>query len=448
MAEDTGLVLIALLLVLLNGFFVASEFAIVKLRSTRVENLRAVHGWRGRILSVVHRRLDAYLSACQLGITLASLGLGWIGEPAFARLLEGPAEWLGLDDDPDRVEAAAFVFAFTTISFLHIVIGELAPKSMAIRMPETVSLWTAIPLWTFFWLMYPFIWVLNASANVMLRWIGLGGLTPDAHESPYSREELRAILHMSRPATEIGERIVTSVVSHALELPDLDVSDLMRPTSELVGFERGATYEEVHRIVREHRFSRYAVFGDDRRVVGVVHLKDLVLEHDGPDYFERLEALSREPLIVAEHTKIAFLLAQFQQGASHFAIASFADGRVAGFLTMEDVFEAIFGEILDEHEPQRRRVRPGPRWEGASLIARGDTPLFRLERELNRTVQGSEDIGTISGLLMAKLDRVPRQGDSVHHDALRFDVLDVRGRRPGWVRISSEQVSAPLVPPQ
>jgi CBS domain containing-hemolysin-like protein len=393
---------------------------------------------------VVHRRLDAYLSACQLGITLASLGLGWIGEPAFARLLEAPAEWLGLDDDPHKVEAAAFVFAFTTISFLHIVVGELAPKSMAIRMPEAVSLWTAIPLWTFFWVMYPFIFVLNASANVMLKWIGLGGMPAHAHESPYSREELRAILHMSRPASEVTERVVSSVVSHVLELPDLEVSDLMRPASELVGFAPGSSYQQVQDTLRQHRLSRYVLFGEGQSVQGVVHLKDIALEPDGPDYFDRLTALARAPLKVSEHTKIALLLKQFQQGESHFAIASFSDGRVAGFLTLEDVLEAILGEILDEHETQRQRVRPAPRWEGASLIARGDTPLFRVERELNRTVQGSEDIGTISGLLMAKLDRVPQQGDFVLHNALRFDVLDVRGRRPGWVRISSADPQRPL----
>jgi CBS domain containing-hemolysin-like protein len=444
--ENTALILVALALVLLNGFFVAAEFAIVKVRGTRIEEMRKVHGWRGSVLAAIHRKLDAYLSACQLGITLASLGLGWIGEPAFAKLLEGPAEWLGLDNDPERVEAAAFVVAFSTISFLHIVIGELAPKTMAIRKPEAVSLWTAVPLWIFYWVMFPFIWGLNASANAVLRVTKLGALGAHAHESPYSREELRSILHLSRPVSEGPERAISSAVTHALELPDLHVSDLMRPPREIIGIKKGATYGEVRRLMREHRYSRYPVFADENEVLGILHLKDISLEDDGENYPQRLMKLLNEPIWVAEESSVAELLRLFQDGSSHFAVANNSNGEVSGFLTLEDVLEAMFGEINDEHERQRKsQVRREPRWDSyGQLLARGDTALFRIEREIGRTISESSEIGTLGGLLMRKLDRVPKTGDFVEHDGLRFDVLKAQGPRAHWVRISSTDPEGPL----
>src|SRR3990167_8978009 len=193
---DFGLVLFALFLVLLNGFFVAAEFAIVRLRATKVEALAQAHGWRGHILRTVHNQMDAYLSACQLGITLASLGLGWVGEPAFAHLLEPLLAAIGIES-PKLVHGIAFFTAFAIISYLHIVVGELAPKSWAIRKPELLSLWTAVPLYLFYWAMYPAIFLLNASANAILRIAGQGEPGPH-HEHHYSRDELKLILHSSR----------------------------------------------------------------------------------------------------------------------------------------------------------------------------------------------------------------------------------------------------------
>ncbi len=169
------LILLALFLVVLNGFFVAAEFGLVKLRQTRVRSIAKTGGVRGKLLGTVHSNLESYLSACKLGITLASLGLGWVGEPAFARLLEPMLSSMGVTS-PELIRGIAFFVAFFLISFLHIVIGELAPKSMAIRRPEVVSLWTAPALYLFYWSMYPVIWVLNFSANTVLSWAGL-----DAH---------------------------------------------------------------------------------------------------------------------------------------------------------------------------------------------------------------------------------------------------------------------------
>ncbi|HTH59161.1 MAG TPA: CNNM domain-containing protein, partial [Paraburkholderia sp.] len=191
----------ALLLVALNGFFVAAEFGLVKLRQTRVQTLAQKHGVRGKLLAKVHGRLDAYLSACQLGITLASLGLGWIGEPAFADLLMPLFRVLGVQSE-QMMHGISLFFAFSVISFLHIVVGELAPKSMAIRQAEKVSMWVALPLYAFYWGMYPAIWVLNTSANAVLR---IAGLSADhGGDTHYSNEELKLILRARRTSVTDG----------------------------------------------------------------------------------------------------------------------------------------------------------------------------------------------------------------------------------------------------
>jgi len=235
---DMGLVLFALFLVLLNGFFVAAEFAMVKLRSTKVEALAKKNGWRGHILRTVHSQLDAYLSACQLGITLASLGLGWVGEPAFAHLLEPLLTSIGIESQK-LIHGIAFFTAFFIISYLHIVIGELAPKSWAIRKPELLSLWTAAPLYLFYWAMYPAIFLLNASANAILRIAGQdqpGG----HHEHHYSRDELKLILHSSRASDPTDQDM--RVLASAVELGELEVVDWANSREDLIYLELNASW--------------------------------------------------------------------------------------------------------------------------------------------------------------------------------------------------------------
>lgn len=272
---DFGMILFALFLVLLNGFFVAAEFAMVKLRSTRVESIAELHGWRGSILRKVHNQLDAYLSACQLGITLASLGLGWVGEPAFAHLLEPLLAAVGVDS-PELIKAISFFVAFFVISYLHIVVGELAPKSWAIRKPELLSLWTAVPLYLFYWAMYPAIYLLNASANTILRIAGQGEPGPH-HEHHYSREELKLILHSSRgqDPSDQGMRVLAS----AVEMGELEVVDWANSREDMVSIDAHAPLKEILALVRRHKFSRYPLYDAEREeFTGLLHIKDLLLE--------------------------------------------------------------------------------------------------------------------------------------------------------------------------
>lgn len=444
--HDSVFLVLAFLLVLLNGFFVASEFAIVKLRRTRVEDLAKAHGWRGRMLRRVHGQLDAYLSACQLGITLASLGLGWVGEPAFAHLLEAPLAMLGVGS-PALVHSVAFVLAFAVISYLHIVLGELAPKSLAIREPEQLSLLTAAPLFLFYWAMFPAIWVLNHSSNAVLRLLRLGGSAKSEHGGSeyYSPEELQLILHHSRMVTEGPEIEIKTIVAHTLELADLEAGDLMRPRRDLVTVASDDSAAEIRRTIQNHRFSRYPVVdAASERVVGLLHIKDVLLELPGDDFAKRLHRHLREALEVRQDESALELMRRFRGGAPHLALVNGPDGDLVGFVTMEDVLEAIFGEITDEHE-SRRANRTDRRFvwlPDGSFIVPGDTPVYRIERELGREIEEAEEaeVSTVGGLIMSKLDRVPAEGDTARFEDFTALVRRVQGMRVALVKITPHVV--------
>ncbi len=420
---DLGLLLFALFLVLLNGFFVAAEFAMVKLRATKVETIAEKHGWRGRILRKVHNQLDAYLSACQLGITLASLGLGWVGEPAFAELLTPLLGSLGVDS-PQLIHAISFFLAFFIISYLHIVVGELAPKSWAIRKPELLSLWTAAPLYAFYWLMYPAIYLLNASANAILRIAGQGEPGPH-HEHHYSRDELKLILHSSRARDPSDQDM--RVLASAVEMGELEVVDWANSREDLIYLDLGAKLDEVFALFRRHKFSRYPVYDEaSASFVGVLHIKDLLLQLSLfemlPSKFNLAE-LMRPLERVTKHTPLSELLETFRHGGAHFALVEEADGKVVGFLTMEDVLEVLVGDIQDEHHKAERGVLA---YQPGKLLVRGDTPLFKIERLLGIDLDHLE-AETLAGLVYEALNRVPDEDEVLETEGLRIIVKKMRG---------------------
>lgn len=419
---DFGLILFALFLVLLNGFFVAAEFAMVKLRSTKVEAIAKQHGWRGHILRKVHTQLDAYLSACQLGITLASLGLGWVGEPAFAHLLEPVLAAAGVESQA-VVHGIAFFTAFFIISYLHIVVGELAPKSWAIRKPELLSLWTAVPLYLFYWAMYPAIYLLNASANAILRVAGQG--EPGSHEHHYSRDELKLILHSNRALDPANQD--NKVLASAVEMSELEVADWANSREDLLQLEHDASLAEILELIRRHKYSRYPVYdsklGD---YIGLLHIKDLLLALAADEQLAQhfvlgdiLRPLERVP----RHLPLNVLLDQFRQGGAHFVLVEEGDHKVVGFLTMEDVLEVLVGDIQDEHRKTERGILA---YQPGKLLVRGDTPLFKLERLLGVDLDHIE-AETLAGLVYETLKRVPDEDEVLHVDGLQIVIKKMRG---------------------
>ena len=427
------LVILALFLVALNGFFVAAEFGLVKLRQTRIRAIARTHGLRGRMLAKVHSQLDAYLSACQLGITLASLGLGWVGEPAFARLLEPLFAAAGVTSQ-EIIHGVSFFFAFFLISFLHIVVGELAPKSMAIRYPERVGLWAATPLYSFYWAMYPIIWVLNASANGVLR---LAGLDASAgHDIHYSAEELKLILRSSRNSSKFSAD-EWNVLAQTLDFGELDVADLMRPIHEIAALHRGRSLDENLATVYRTRYSRYPYFAEDGiEVLGVIHLKDLFLaEQDGRKITDLAPFLRPVSHVTARMPAVE-LMRRFRTGAPHFAVVGKKGQKPIGFLTLDNLLGALVGEIRDEF---RQSDNDWTRLDDGTLMGKGSLPIFTLERALGIDVENEEvdleEADSVGGLVMEKLGDIPREGQKIAFAQFDVVVKKMNGPRIVLLRI-------------
>jgi CBS domain containing-hemolysin-like protein len=413
MGNNLLLIFIAMLLVALNGFFVAAEFGLVKLRQTRVRAIAKVHGWRGRILAKVHGQLDAYLSACQLGITLASLGLGWIGEPAFANLLEPLLDLVGVVSER-LIHGISFFVAFFTISFLHIVVGELAPKSMAIRRPEKVALWTSLPLYAFYWLMYPAILALNTSANCVLKLSGLGGMP--SHDAHYSTDELKLILRSSG-STDKFTRDEWNILAHTLDFGELEVTDLMRPFNEAIVLSVSNTIAENLDLIAQHRYSRYPYVDEGGKVIGFIHIKDLFLADIHAGSIEDLGELARPVQHIAPDMPAMELFRRFRKGAPHFAIIGRQSQQPIGFITLDNMLGALVGEIRDEF---RQSSNDWAMLDDGSLMGKGSLPIFTLERALGVEIS-NDDADSVGGLIMEKLGSLPQQGDRVEFD--QFDVV-------------------------
>ena len=431
--ENFLLVVLALILVVLNGFFVAAEFGIVTLRKTRVRAIAKTQGLRGRILGKVHGQLDAYLSACQLGITLASLGLGWVGEPAFARILEPILLAVGVESEK-LLHGISFVVAFSVISFLHIVIGELAPKSMAIRNPEVVGLWSAPPLYAFYWMMYPAIYLLNGSANFVLRVAGLSG--KGGHDSHYSNEELKLILRTSQPGEKFT-RDERHILAQSLDFSALTVLDLMRPINEVIALYASKTLEENLQTVQRNRFSRYPYFdATGEEVLGVIHLKDLFFAQQSGKKITELTSFLRPVETVSARTPAQQMFRRFREGAPHFALIGEKGKRPVGFITLDNLLGAMVGEIHDEF---RLNENDWLRQPDGTLIGKASLPIFSLERSLgididNETL-GMDEVESVGGLLMVKLGDIPKQGQKIEFPQFDIVVKKMNGPRIVLVKV-------------
>ncbi len=342
--------LIAVLLLCLNGFFVLAEFAAVKMRPSRVEELidDGVRGAKG--VKHIHDHLDEYLSVCQLGITFASIGLGFVAEPAIVRLIEPIIEAFGIA--PHGTASAfsshgiAFTISYLLVSFLHILLGELVPKSAAIRMTDRASIWTAVPLRVFRILFYIPLKMLNASANLVLRAIGMGNFR---NHEVHSEDELRILLNQSQTQGMMSFRRLL-FLENVFDLGELRVKDAMRPRSQVRCLSTQESWEDILQTLRKYRFSRYPLLDADAQdPVGIVHFKDLLLDgSENPD----LRRLQRPIITISENALLESLLAEMQKKRIHAALVRDSVGRWTGFLTLEDAIEEIIGTIRDEFEDE------------------------------------------------------------------------------------------------
>ncbi len=416
------LIFASLLLVVLNGFFVAAEFSLVKLRHTQLKAIQEIYGLRGKVLATVHGHLDTYLSACQLGITLASLGLGWIGEPAFAKLLEPALHSLGIFS-ATTISAIAFFTAFFTISVLHIVLGELAPKSLAIRKPQRISLWTALPLYYFYWVMYPFIWLLHKCANLTLRSLG-DAAKHETESTHYSTEELKVILH-SRHLYGGIEKEEAEILDNVLDFAELKVADIMQPLEEMVSLSLARPLAENLQITTRYRFSRYPAYEKKpENIVGILHIKDIFFATQSAKN-PALTKFIRPILTVHTDLPAIELFRKFRAGLTHFTLVKHHGGALVGFITLDNIINALVGQIGDEF------IRPKPnsvRTKEGNLLMKGNAPLYLLEKSLAITLPPTE-ANTISGLLHTTLERLPKLNENVPFDKFDITVLKMKGPR-------------------
>ncbi len=418
-------------LVLLNGFFVAAEFAIVKVRTTQIEPLIKSGMKRARLAHEVITHLDAYLSATQLGITLTSLGLGWIGEPVVAHFLEPLMPLVGITS-PTAITAISFGIGFGIITFLHIVLGELAPKSLAIQKAQRVTLATAGPLHLFFVVFKPFIWALNGTANSFLRMVGI----EPASESDlaHSEEELRLLLSQGKSISTTSR----SILLKTMELRERTVREVMVPRTQIVFMSTEKTLEENFVVAHENQFTRYPLCEKNLdSVLGMIHLKDLFKMKEPKGNGAQLLAIKRDLLFVPETTPLEKILNTFLAKKILMAIVVDEYGGTAGLVTLENVLEELVGEIRDEFDVEPLMVQKVSERE---FLVDGTMPLHDFAR-MFEVVPDTKDVVTLSGYAVHLLGRVPEKGATLRVGNWAGSVESVDGRKVKQLRIKKEMKS-------
>ena len=416
---------IALLLVILNGFFVAAEFALVKVRKGQIDQMiREQRPFAATSLWLAER-MDQSLSTCQLGITMASLALGWIGEPAFHFMLQPLFDLFQFSGN--AADVLSFVVAFSFITALHLVIGEQAPKIYAIREPEKVLAWCAVPMKFFYLLLYPFQAVLSLVTTKLLKWMGVEG---DGHGSAMTEEEIRAMLTEAHSHGELT-RSEHSLINAVFEFDDQVCRRVMLPKSDVVYFSTENTLKENFKIALRTKHTRYPLCdGNLDNTIGVVHIKDLT--GISPDDDFELKSIMRPPHKIPEGMPISRLLRHFQ--ASHQLMAFVMDefGNTIGIVTLENVLEQIIGPVDDEFDEKESAIVP----HGKNVyIVQGSTPIRDVEKALGLDLD-DEDVDTLSGVLMDRSQKMPSPGDRIEFDGAVAEILEVRDDRADRVRFT------------
>lgn len=408
-------ILITLFLVLLNGFFVAAEFAIVKVRVSQIQ-VRSQSSAVARVAESVVTHLDSYLAATQLGITLASLGLGWIGEPVVGAIVLKVMELAGMQPDPELAHRISLPIAFATITVLHIVFGELAPKSLAIRFPTNTTLWVAWPLKVFYFIFRPFIWMLNGLANFLLKIIGI---QPVPHAEIHSEEELKMIISESAEggAIQASER---ELIQNVFDFDDRLVRQIYTPRTQIIGIEAETPLSEAITFALNETYSRYPIYEDTLdQIIGFVHSKDLLISAMKKQE-KTLRELMRPVLFVHMNKKVVQLLRQFQKDRIQLAVVTNEFGGTVGLVTMEDIIEELVGEIQDEHDQEQPPVVKAGEQSWRILA---QTNLERINESLPVHFPLDDDYETLAGLLLKTLDNIPKEGDVIQVGEYQVKVL-------------------------
>jgi len=399
-------ILLTILLVLLNGFFVAAEFAIVKVRYSQIQ-IKAEKGNKfAKKSQHLIEHLDTYLSATQLGITLASLGLGWIGEPVVASMIASLFAALNISLEPAMLHNISLPVGFLVITILHIVFGELAPKSLAIRKSEPTALFIAYPLFWFFNIFRPFIWLMNSISN---KFLGIIGIQPVGEHEIHSADELRLLVEQSKEGGAI-ENENYEIIKNAFDFTDHSAKQIMIPRQQVFSLDIELSTTEMIEKILENGFSRIPVFDTSMdNIIGIAYAKDVLKEHYRNPGFN-IKDLLHPVFYVFETKRISEILTEFQQKHIHMAVIIDEFGGTQGIITLEDILEELVGEIQDEDDDERPIVEMK---EDGTYFVQATHLIEDINPFLPHALKTSENYNTVSGLLLYYLNRIPKLNEKM-----------------------------------
>ncbi|MGG3471197.1 hemolysin family protein [Neobacillus pocheonensis] len=423
------------ILITLTAFFVASEFAIVRVRTTRIDQLVSEGNKKAEAAKKVISNLDGYLSATQVGITIISLVLGWLGEPTIRNLLKPVFNFIHIPIALEHI--VSVIIAFIAITFIHVVIGELSPKTFAIQKAEEIILLFAGPLILFYKVMYPFIWALNRSARFVT---GLFGIQPASeHEISLSEEELRMILSQSYESGEINQSEY-KYMNRIFEFDDRIAKEIMVPRTEVITLSKNATMDEILEIVKEEKYTRYPLIdGDKDNIMGIVNIKEVLTDciQQKCSGEEPLMPYLKPVIHVIETIPIQELLVKLQKNRSHMAVLSDEYGGTAGIVTVEDILEEIVGEIRDEFDVDEL---PLIQIKGDGHFILDGKVLISEVNDLLGTTLEEEDVDTIGGWFLTQKFDV-HKGDTIEKDGFIFQIMEIEGHHILYIEVKQTAAS-------
>ncbi|PRM96582.1 hemolysin family protein [Aliarcobacter cryaerophilus] len=415
------MLLTALILVLMNGFFVLSEFAIVKVRKTKLEEF-VKQGRKSAVLALkMSNSLDTYLSATQLGITFSSLALGWIGEPALARLIESNVSFLA--NNPVLLHTISFTIAFSIVTFLHVVFGEIVPKSIAIAKAEVMVLYIARPLYIFWLIFYPLIRFFDIVAAAVLRALGVKPATE--HELAHSEEELRIIVNESFKGGHI-DSVESEIIKNAVDFSETVAREIMTPRKDMICLNSEKSFEENIKRVTSTKHTRYPYcHGGKDNIVGMVHTRDLLnnaLENKEID----ISKLVRPIIMVPENTSISSILTRMNKSRIHLALVVDEYGGTSGLITMDDIIEEIIGETTDEHDPKNETIK---KIDENKYELDGMVNIEKVEEILDINFDDDKVSVTIGGRIFNLIGRLPIAGETIEDKDCTYKIIEVGSNR-------------------
>jgi CBS domain containing-hemolysin-like protein len=415
----------------LNAFFVASEFALVSVRKTRIET-RAEEGNKSALAALrLLNNPTLFISAVQLGVTLASLALGWIGEPTVAKLIEPLAEKIATEGTAAYIaHIVAIIISFSVVSFLHVVLGELVPKMFALEKAETFALIASRPLELFAKVFSPILWVLNSVGGAIGKLLGLKASLDES--AVYTEDEIRQLVKISQESGHLNEE-EQRLINQVFEFSETTVKEAMVPRTEIVAISENCSLEEIARAFRQNAYSRLPVYrGSLDDIVGFIHSKDLMPFLLRPKLF-KLEKVVQKPMYVVDTARLEDVLRQMQKEKFHFGFVVDEHGGVEGIITLEDLLEEIVGDISDEHDEEvNEQIQPQP---DGSYELDGGLAIRDLNRRLKMNLPVSEGYTTIAGFLMSEAGQLLNEGETVPFNGHIFKIEKVDKRRILKVRM-------------